>query len=46
MTEEQENKLKVRCLCGWNGTVDELTAEDDEESLRCPRCKTVGWWFE
>lgn len=39
-------KDKVKCLnCKWRGTVEQLLGVDEEEdkSLWCPRCKTVGW---
>jgi hypothetical protein len=49
MTREEKelfkNPPKVECVCGWKGEVGELTAEDDEDAVRCPRCGTVGWSF-
>ncbi len=29
--------------CKFKGRADELLAEDDNETLRCPRCKTADW---
>lgn len=29
--------------CKFEGRADELLAEDDNETLYCPRCETADW---
>jgi len=32
--------------CGYHGAGYELLCEDDNATLYCPQCKTVGWIWD
>lgn len=38
-------KFKCRA-CGKTGRASELCAEDDNETLYCPRCGTADWMWK
>lgn len=40
---DENNDQRVKCVCGWKGTLGDLVTDDDE--LDCPRCGTCGWCF-
>lgn len=47
---EEEAKETARlwvfdCECGYVGSVNELLAEDDNDTLYCPKCRTAAWFW-
>jgi hypothetical protein len=45
MTDKEVKKIKVVCQCGWKGHAGQLLGVDDEDTLWCPRCRTIGWEY-
>jgi hypothetical protein len=40
------DQVRVECLCGWTGMIEELLGVDDEDTLWCPQCHRATWFYE
>ena len=40
-------KQRVKCQCGWRGSMTELLACDEgcTETMWCPQCETAAWVY-
>jgi hypothetical protein len=43
VTKKRLKTWKFACSCGYNGCLEELLAEDDNDILYCPKCLRAGW---
>ncbi len=49
LTKEQvkaDPMFRVRCSCGWKGHVGQLLAVDEEDTMWCPQCQSIGWEYD
>jgi len=42
---EADPAFQVICQCGWKGHVGQLLGVDEEDTLWCPQCRTIGWEY-
>ena len=44
--EAKKGAWKFTCDCGYKGEMGELLAEEGDDTLWCPACRSAGWIWD